>query len=350
MRITRLTALLTTLLAVSIARAQTGDYHLFWSDEFNGPANSTPATATLQRGLDGVGQLFVGDMEGRVWALDAVTGINLNNANGLTGGACPTTPCNYAAFDTGSSVSTPQPISTNINISLMPAAPSTGSSLASYAGARLVTFGTAGEDWVYLMGSPAGSVAGRLHVLLADARYQVPFSTGTGTQLDGVTAWTLPTAISAAKATGVLQEAYTTTNQFPLTLSSGGTVYGTVSTFGQTVTFGTTSKPLNDLMSLTSTGGGSAHLLDLGLGTDSQTALLGGVYGGFAVGNPAAASAGSTSNPIFGLEAGRVVRLTSAAAPVSGSASASASPNSLGIRGQNGMLYQLKAWLQSLTQ
>jgi hypothetical protein len=219
-----------------------------------------------------------------------------------------------------------------------------GGTFANYPSALLISFGTGGADWVYNLGTPVGNITGRFYSLLADDQWRVPFRTGSGLQLDGVTPWTLSAALTAASTTGVLQSVPGT----PLLLQLHETVYGTVNTFGQFVMFGTAKQPLGDILALTDTGGGSVFMVDLGANAPpTRTALVGGVYGGVSsqvVPTSSATSAGTAGNPIMSLEAGRLVKITTL--PASGSI---ADSKSLSVRGNNGALNQIRAWMRRLS-
>ena len=63
--------------------------------------NSPPPQISIVYGQKGTSRLLVGDQQGRIWELDAATGVNVNTSVTLPG--CTTAaPCSFAAFDTGS--------------------------------------------------------------------------------------------------------------------------------------------------------------------------------------------------------------------------------------------------------
>ncbi len=157
--------------------------------------NGVPPVASLLAGPDGVNRIYVGDQEGRLWELDASTGVNINNANSI----CASPPCNYAAFDTGSTSINPQPITTNIGIAKIPQNPDLGSDFVAFAGNTVLLFGTAGANWV-----PA-TVSGTIHVPFLDTVLRVPIYTG-GWNLPHTINWTAPQAQTFAGTYGVLQE------------------------------------------------------------------------------------------------------------------------------------------------
>jgi type IV pilus assembly protein PilY1 len=221
-------------------------YSAAWAD------NTVPVVGTVLGGTDGANRLLVGDMEGRVWDLSAMTGANLQTFTGITG--C-TGACKFALFDTQSTNVSPQPITTNISIAKIPNPATAGSLLVPYQGSNVLLFGTAGADWV------ASSVVGNMHLVLLDDQYKVPFRSG-GTHLDA-TAFLQPAALSAAQTSGVLQEP----SGFPIALAAGEHLYGNLTVAGQTVYFESAKGSVNDLMTLSATTAGATYSIDLGAAT-----------------------------------------------------------------------------------
>lgn len=99
-------------------------------------------------------RLYVPDMEGKIWELDARTGKSIN----LTA----------PVFDAGSTHDAPQPFATNVGVFKVPTNLVAHSIFEKYAGQRLLVAGTGGADWV-----PA-SVPGKLHVIPIDGGRPVP--------------------------------------------------------------------------------------------------------------------------------------------------------------------------------
>lgn len=297
--------------------------------------NTVPPVASILTGTDGVRRVFVGDMEGRLWELDGATGQNINNATGMSS-ICAAPPCNYSAFDTQSTDVNPQPITTNIAVAKVPVNPTTGSALVNFPGATVLLFGTTGADWV------GASVAGKLHVALLDDRYRVPFRYG-GTHLDG-TAWPQATAQSFATTHGVLQEAGST---FPVVLAAGEHLYGSVTVSGQTAFFGSAKGSVGDIMKLAANVQGTTYSLDLGAApTGTPTTTLPGsnaIYGGMTLLHRSTGT-GSTdyvvTSSVNGIEAAKKDN--------AGSTGSWSPDRNLSTQGQNGILYQLKSWLQRI--
>lgn len=239
--------------------------------------NAVPPVATVITGADGAARLFVGDHEGRLWELDAATGKNLNIA--ATGDCKPDAPCQYPAFDTRSSKTDPQPITTNIALARIPPDLAKEAPLAPYKGERVAIFGTAGADWLDL----SSTVTGQLHVVLLESTRRVPITTGTGLRLDGTTRWSLEDARKVAKESGVLQSI----PGFPnFALPTGERVYGAITVAGSVAYFTTASDKVSDIMQLPASGNGHAYALILGTKSGEAVIALEGTqaaYGGVAV-------------------------------------------------------------------
>lgn len=229
--------------------------------------NTVPPPVTITRNSDGANRAYVADMEGRLWELDAPTGMNLNV---FTGTGCSTSaPCKFAAFDSKSTVANPQPLTTNVSFAKIPQDVADTSLFGSYGGANVALIGTAGADWV------PDTVAGKLHVLMLDSQYRVPFATGGKSM--GVTL-TQTAALAKALDTGVLQE--------PATMpafAAGDHLYGTLTVAGQTVFVPVAHGAVNDYLSLSGKLTGKTYGIDLGTATSAATmfAIPGMTYANF---------------------------------------------------------------------
>ncbi|MBE4747639.1 hypothetical protein G4177_05530 [Corallococcus sp. ZKHCc1 1396] len=303
-----------------------------------GVDNSAPAAPTVSQDMSGAARLYVGDMEGRLWELDASTGMNVNVAR--LGPACSdATPCKYTAMNIGTLPATSQPISTNVGLARIPREGVDGASaLANYPGKLVALVGTAGMDWV------PDSVAGRFHVLLLDAEYRLPLGLD-GKQLDGVTP--IPAGVVHTEATtyGVLREP----PPFPLVFSPPEHVYGNITIAGRTVYFSTAQESVNDPMLLSGSIRGATYSLDLGEAPTSASGFrpMAGAtlanYGGVAVYHRE--SGGASQDFVVGAEVSalRVTRIDNA------TTEGPSSPNPKdSVNGDNGVLYQLLNWSQRL--
>jgi len=244
--------------------------------------DDAPPVATVIAKDDGTARVLVGDFEGRIWELDAATGVNVNMSRVLSGCSI-TSPCKYPAFDAyaaaGSSES--QPITTNIAVAVVPTTTDSGSIFHNYAGAKMLVFGTAGSDSI----SNPSTVSGRLHTLLYDAKYRVPVASGVGgVDTASGDAFTASSTQTKADATGVLQEP----TGMPDVLAEGERVYGNITVTGQSVVYSTAKKSVpSDINTLAGDAQGSSYVLDLGsaTSTNKHTVLSASVanYGGVAV-------------------------------------------------------------------
>ena len=226
-----------------------------WEKAYTHPSYSTdalPPPATVLSTADGAGSVMVGDLEGQIWELSARTGANLNYNTTLPGCGAG---CDFPAFDAQSSAATPQPISTNIAVGVVPSNPTAGTEFFSYAGAKVLIFGTAGGDWI----SSASTDPGKVHVVLFDQR-RVPISNPTGFKLDNVTAWTGANTKAAASTTGVLQEPA----GLPMQFANGERVYGNITVSGSVAIVSTASGTVGDIMQLSTTTAGNTYKIDLG--------------------------------------------------------------------------------------
>jgi type IV pilus assembly protein PilY1 len=292
--------------------------------------NAVPVVVSLITGPDGVNRVYVGDAEGRIWELDAGTGVNLTNANDI----CANPPCNYAAFDTQSTATNPQPITTNIAVAKIPRIPDPGSAFVNYPSAMLLLFGTSGANWV-----PA-NVSGIIHAAFEDLQYRVPYRTG-GWNLARTVNWTPAAARSYASTYGVLQEI---SPGLPHTFAAGERLFGAITVAGVKAYFATANGPVpNDINLLDGRTTGATYYLDLQ--SASPTAPIGTLpvpsfanYGGVTVfHNPGG------GDDIIGLEVSRISKTTDTSGK-------SAPTVSLSPTGQGGLIYYLKSWIQRYYQ
>lgn len=237
--------------------------------------NTVPAPATAQNGADGASTVLVGDLEGRLWELDAATGLSLT---AYRDAACTTTACNFPAFDTQGTAAAPQPITSNIAIAKMP--PIATGPLGPFVNESIALFGTAGTDWVPCSTAGVGTpcdistgVGGKVHSLLLEANRRLPIA-GGGPQVLGTTNclvgpctdWTTATARAAATTQGVIQEVP------PLPLTGSYRVYGNISVGGQVAWVPLVRGQGGDPMSVSKTLVGKTLELNLGGLVSTQAA------------------------------------------------------------------------------
>ncbi|MCP3102023.1 hypothetical protein LZ198_24455 [Myxococcus sp. K15C18031901] len=297
--------------------------------------NTTPTAPTVLTDTGGAARVYVGDMEGRLWELDGATGQNVNVVK--LGPACsPTSPCKYAALDTGSTATQPQPITTNVALARLPQTITTGTALKDYAGELVAMVGTGGANWV-----PATS-PGQLHLALLERQRRLPLGVD-GTKLNG-SPITASAANTLAEDQGVLQEP----TPFPLTFAAPRHLYGTISVAGRTAYFSTANGPVNDLMALDGLTAGATYALDLGntaTSAGSAATPLPGLalanYGGVAVYHRD--NGGASTDYVVGLEVSRItntrIENTSGKGP-------SSPDDTLRVNGQGGLLFRLLNWSQ----
>lgn len=224
--------------------------------------NSVPSPVTVRSGADGASTLYVGDMEGRIWELDAATGVNLNAFRDTGSCAAGTTKCNFAAFDTHPAVwDQPQPVTSNLAIAKLPG--TVTGALAPYINQDIMVLGTAGTDWV-----PNG-VAGKIHTLLLEQRKDA--RDATAVTLSTSNARSSSWGNVANEFGGVLQEP--PDNQTAaLDLTGSYRVYGNISITGQVAYAPLVDGQGGDPMSLAKTLGGKTLELNLGAVPANQAA------------------------------------------------------------------------------
>ncbi|QAT82844.1 hypothetical protein EJ065_1240 [Corallococcus coralloides] len=296
--------------------------------------NSAPAAPTVSQDSSGAARLYVGDMEGRLWELDASTGMNLNVAR--TGPACSeATPCKYSAMNIGGLPVTSQPISTNVGLARIPLDAANTSAFGQFKGKVVALVGTAGMDWV------PDTVGGRFHALLLDAELRLPLGMD-GKRLDG-SPINANLANTEAATYGVLQEP----SPFPLVFPAPEHVYGNITIAGRTAYFSTAEESVNDPMLLSASVGGHTYSIDLGNTAATQAGIqpMSGAtlanYGGVAVYHRD--NGGGSTDYVVGAEVSalRVTRIDNA------THTGASSPNAQdSVAGNNGVLYQLLNWSQ----
>ncbi|WP_163996187.1 hypothetical protein [Pyxidicoccus caerfyrddinensis] len=297
--------------------------------------NTSPIAPTVLSDTGGAARVYVGDMEGRVWELEGATGMNVNVVR--MGPSCSdTSPCKYAALDTGSTNTDPRPITTNVAVAQMPATVTAGSAFANYPGESLAMVGTGGVPWV-----PA-TVAGQLHVALLGPNRRLPMGVD-GKLLNG-TAVTASAARGMALTQGVMQEP----PPFPLSFAGPKHLYGSITVAGRTAYFSTANGAVSDLMSLGALTTGSTYRMDLGDTSTSAAAAavtLPGVslanYGGVAVYHR---DTGATSTDyVVGLGVSRISNTLISNTTNTGASSPDAS---LRVNGRDGWVFRLLNWSQ----
>jgi len=223
--------------------------------------NSVPAPVSVLRNPNGAVRVFVPDMEGNVWELDAATGMN---ANIYTGSSVCTGGCKFTAFTTNSSASTQKPVTTNLALARLPnIAPTSPTVFAPFANSNILVFGTGGEAWVPF------DDPGELHVLFLDDRFRKPYKVpGGATDLVNGASLSQDEWVSSAATNGVLLEK---APPFPLQFPSSH-LYGAITVSGQTVFFETTKDRVpDDINWLQGSIQGGTFSIDLGNVTSDVT-------------------------------------------------------------------------------
>lgn len=298
--------------------------------------NSLPPPVSVFRSPNGAVRVYVGDMEGNIWELDAATGMN---ANLYTGTSVCTTGCKFPAFTTNSSLTTQRPVTTNLALAKLPNIdPTSPTVFAPFANSNILVFGTGGESWV------AFDDAGELHVLFLDDRFRKPINV-PGSATDAVNGATLTQAewVTSALVNGVLLEK---APPFPLQFT-GAHLYGSVTVSGQTVFFETTrDKVPDDINWLQGTITGGTYSIDLGTVTSTATGdtLLPSFgtlasYGGVTVYHDT--STATPTDYVLSAEVSKLSR-TSMGTSTAAAKTPTLDPNSNGT----GVFYTFKALLQ----
>lgn len=221
--------------------------------------NTVPPPVSVLNTAEGAGILYVGDMEGRVWELNATTGQNMNAFRDTAAPACAGPACNYPLYDTRGSSMSPEPITSNLAIGRLPGTIAAGTPFTAYRNEPVMLLGTGGADWV-----PAAT-SGNLHAILLNNTRRKPLLLGNGTRLDattgsgfGATPWSISDARSSAAGNfgvypgagdlgGVAQSAPGPNMPWPF--GGGNRVYGNLTITGNTVfvplVTGAGSDPMN---------------------------------------------------------------------------------------------------------
>lgn len=299
-------------IAVHAIEVSTGQLMWEWVHEYDvgGPPddNVVPPIVSVITGADGAARLLFGDDEGRVWELDAATGRNRNYIS--AGGSCTlASPCQRPLFDTGSTASNPQPVSTNIAVARVPESGIDAGVFAGYENQRVLIFGTSGDG----LALPS-TVQGTVHVTTFEDK--------------------------SRNSAGMVYEATATPTTPFLTLGVGERAYGNIVVSGYAA-FGTTATTdLSDMMSLPGDVGGRTWAIDLyGTTSNVQVSLaaagaLGGVtsYGG----------------GVLTSQTGKLnYTMLSSASGNPNLAAHSATNAKAGVGDDQGLTYRLMMWLRS---
>ncbi|MFT3711740.1 MAG: PilC/PilY family type IV pilus protein [Archangium sp.] len=206
--------------------------------------NTVPPPVSVLNSPDGAGVVYAGDMEGRIWELDASTGRNLNATRDVS---CVDADCNFALFDTRGTALAPEPITSNLAIAKVPSTTTASTPLFPYGNELVMVVGTGGTKWV-----PA-TVSGNLHTILlnkapllsqAGADRRKPVLMGVGKKLDNVPGgfhatqvWDLTSArasVSSQGPVGDLGGVGQNPVGMPFAFSGGDRVYGFITISGNT--------------------------------------------------------------------------------------------------------------------
>ncbi len=335
-------------LAVFAIDVSTGQKLWEWEREFDSADTSrphdnyTPRGVTLYYGTEGATTVLVGDYDGRLWELDAATGTNRN----FQRVSC-SSDCNLPAFDTGSTVANPQPITSNIALAKLPATGVSGD-FGTYSGQTMVLFGTAGATAV------PSTVSGAVHALLLGNNYRKPLTACTSctSNVTGTTWSDLNAVVADARATGVLQEPTT----WPKTLPTGDRVYGFLTVAGTTafVPAVTGQVAIEDLMNIDPNTVGKTYALDLGsfsgsvTSSNSLTGFEKANFGGVAVYNWDL-GAGNSKQTVVGTEISKIARYDNASHPT-GSGAMDPDKKLKTNAGETGAGYRLLNWFRKLAK
>jgi type IV pilus assembly protein PilY1 len=301
-------------------------------------ANAVPPAPTVLSSGGGASSVLVGDAQGRIWELDAITGQNLWTSTTLPG-CSPTAPCSYAAFDVGSTAAAPQPITTNIAVAVVPPNVAANRALTSYKGAKVLIFGTAGADWI---GSGVSTDPGALHVVLYDVA-RVPLASSASSSFTLLSGTNLATGTDIATwvtGHGALQEP----TPFPNVFSPGERLYGKITIVGSVAFAETANGPINDIMSLSATTGG--HLVALDLSVSAAGSVVSTLTGAQATfGGVAAYVSGGQVQGIAAAGVSRINYVTANSLGATTTASAAPQPG-LNPNANRGVSFRLMSWMK----
>ncbi|HMC72471.1 MAG TPA: hypothetical protein VKJ07_25175, partial [Mycobacteriales bacterium] len=230
--------------------------------------NAAPQGTTLfsKANTTLIDSVYVGDLEGSLWELDAADGLNQTSyANQLGGSTCAADGwCNFPLsnafwYDPNSY---PQPITTLSTIFAVPLGLSATSPFVSYAGQPLLAYGTAGTDAV---SSLSYTVTGAVHIfpLTYSGRLQASDILGP------------PLTTNVAKTKGLAKELA----GYPQYVASGERLYGSIVASGDHLYFATTKGSVINIDSRGSLSG-STYGIDLGAAAGSNRTTLTSTAGG----------------------------------------------------------------------
>jgi type IV pilus assembly protein PilY1 len=235
-----------------------------------GIGNTPPAGVTLlsKAGNSLIDTAYVGDDEGSLWELDAADGVNVNSfgpfADQMPFTLCGSGQCNfplsqaYGYGPTGYGSAGAQPISSLSTVFILPN-PLTGP-LKDYAGQPLLAYGTAGTDTVSGLEPapdpssgafcPTGTtcINGAVHLVPLLPSYHYTW----------VDLLNTPTLLTTLQRQGV---AKTEPVGYPMFLSNGERVYGSIVAAGDQLFFNTTTGSASQIDQRSNLGGSTYRLL-----------------------------------------------------------------------------------------
>ncbi len=254
----------------------------------NGVGNTAPAGVGLaSRATTGlVDTVYAGDDSGRLWELDAASGISLTSMNnGQQSNGCSGASCNYALSDAFGFGTTAQPISTPPVLFYLPDNLATSPALVAHKGELMLAYGTGGTDTASAINP---TITGKVHVLSV-----APSARILPTDLNGAN-FTTARADAASKGLATELGPFTTP-------TAGDRMFGAIQAVGGSLIFSTTQGAPQDLDHRRDLSG-ATYSLDLGAATPAP-ATLGSTTAGGAGGSPAiyyyvsGSSVGTTSPP-----------------------------------------------------
>jgi type IV pilus assembly protein PilY1 len=233
----------------------------------DGLDNSPPAGVSLlsKAGTSLIDTVYAGDLEGSLFELDAADGLNQTSYVQQIGSSCTAAgSCNFAlsnayGYDPNGY---PQPITTQSTIFVVPPGVASTSPFSPYAGLTLLAYGTAGTDKVSSLGY---TVTGSVHVLPLSPAYRLQSNQVIGP----------PSKFSQASSKGVATEV----SGYPLYVTAGERLYGSITAAGDHLYFGTTSGTVTNIDSRGHLGG-ATYSVDLGATFASSLSTLANTAGG----------------------------------------------------------------------
>jgi type IV pilus assembly protein PilY1 len=221
--------------------------------------NTPPAGVTLlsKAGNSIIDTAYVGDDEGALWELDAADGVNVNSFAPLLTSSqysslCTNDTgqhCNFALSQAyGDGTFKAQPISSLSTIFILPALPAT-SPLKPYEGQPMLAYGTAGTDTVSSLepsGDPktvctaGGCTTGRVHLVPLQPGYRYTpadlLGSSSTTLLSRIETWGLLKPLP-----GKLDDKWNEPPGYPIVLSPGERVFGSIVAAGDQLFYNTTT-------------------------------------------------------------------------------------------------------------